>query len=316
MTRALVYDRYGGLDVLALREVATPTPGRGELVIRVRAAALNPKDALVRRGKFKALSGRRFPKRVGVDLAGEVVASGLDSGDLALGARVWGALEELRYRRGTVAEHVVVRAHEVAPMPPGLTFAEAAAIPLAGLTALQALRDLAGLSSGDEVCIHGASGGVGTLALQLARAAGARVTSTSSAANLARCRQLGADVALDYAADQPFGDGRRYRVVFDVFGDRSFGEVRAALTEDGVYVSTVPSARVLVDAARTRWSHPRARLVVVRSRRADLDHLAALVAAGKLVPVIDRILPLAEAIEGLRHLETKRARGKIVIELP
>jgi NADPH:quinone reductase-like Zn-dependent oxidoreductase len=314
-TQALVYDRYGGLEELAWREVRLAAPGPGELVVRIRAAALNPKDALIRKGKFRLLSGRRFPKRVGVDLAGEVIEVGAGVTGLAVGARVWGALEELRYLRGTVADHAVVKAHEVAAMPRTLGFAEAAAIPLAGLTALQALRDLAGVHTGDAVLIHGAAGGVGTLALQLARAAGAHVTSTSSAANLTHCERHGAAVALDYARDEALGAGRRYRVVFDVFGNLSFARARPALTGDGTFVSTVPSARIFYDAARTVVGHPRARLVVVRSRPADLDALALLVAAGRLAPVIDRVVGRGEVIEGLRHLERKRARGKIVVTL-
>lgn len=313
-TRALVYDRYGGLDVLAWREVSAPAPGRGEVRIAVRAAALNPKDALVRRGKFRAISGRRFPKFVGVDLAGEVEAVGAGVA-LEVGARVWGALEELRYLRGTVAGHVVARAHEVAAMPAALGFEEAAAIPLAGLTALQALRDLGRVAPGDEVLIHGASGGVGTLAVQLARVAGARVTTTSSAANAAWLRALGAHLALDYRADRPWAGGGRYRMIFDAFGNLSFDEVRGALARDGTYVTTVPSRRILVDAARTALAAQRARLVVVRSRPADLDHLATLVMAGALRPVLDRIVPAEDAALGLAHLETKRARGKIVVRI-
>ena len=204
-------------------------------------------------------------------------------------------------------------------MPAGLSFTEAAALPLVALTSLQALRDLARVEPGDRVCIHGASGGVGTAAIQLARALGAVVTTTSSAKNLELCRSLGAAEALDYAAAgasaRAFDGARRFRVVFDAFGDLSLGRVRGALTERGVYVSTVPSRRVLFDALRTLVGWPRARLVVVRSRHADLEALRAHVEAGRLRPVIDRVVPFEDAIEAVRHLETKRARGKIVIAI-
>jgi NADPH:quinone reductase-like Zn-dependent oxidoreductase len=321
-TRALVYDRYGGLEVLSLREVHTPRPQAGEVLVRIRAAALNPKDSLVRKGRFRALSGRGergFPKRVGVDFAGEVVEVGRGVRDLAPGDRVWGALEEVTYRRGTLATHAAMRAREVGAMPSTLSFEEAAALPLVALTSLQALRDLARLQPGDRVCIHGASGGVGTVAIQLARALGGVVTTTSSARNLELCRSLGAVEALDYAAagglDRAFDGSRSFRVVFDAFGDLSFARVRPALAARGIYVSTVPSRRVLFDALRTFVGWPRARLVVVRSRRADLDALRAHVEAGRLRPVIDRVVPFDDAIEAVRYLETKRARGKIVVAI-
>lgn len=315
-TRALVYDRYGGLEVLALREVPVAPLAGDEVLVRVRAAALNPKDSLVRKGRFRALSGRGFPKRVGVDVAGEVVAVGRRARGFAPGDRVFGAMEEVTYRRGTVAEHAALRAHELAPMPAGLSFEEAASLPLAALTALQALRDLARVGPGDAVLVHGASGGVGTLAIPIARALGARVTSTSSAANLELCRARGAHEALDYRADAPLDARGRYRAIFDVFGNLSFAAARAALAEGGVFVSTVPSARLLADVARSLLASRRAKLVVVRSRRADLDAIRALVESGRLAPLLDRVVDLADAVEGVRHLETKRARGKVVVRVP
>lgn len=314
--QALIYDRYGKLDVLQFRDVPVPKVGAGQLLVRVHAAALNPKDSFTRKGRFRLLSGRAFPKYVGNDLAGEVVETGAGAGDLAPGTRVFGMLEEVTYRRGTIAEYVTARSREVGIMPPNLSFEEAAALPLVSLTALQALRDVAKLRAGDEVCIHGASGGVGTAAIQIAVALGAVVTSTSSAANRELCRSLGASVALDYAADAPFDGSRRYRVVLDAFGNLSLGRVAKALTADGAYVTTVPSARIVRDTLRTLVGARRARLVLVRPRRADIDLLASFAASGKLRPVIDRVVAFEDAIEGMRHLETKRARGKIVVRAP
>lgn len=316
--RALVYDRYGRLDVLAFRDMPVPEVGRSEILVRVRAAALNPKDSFVRKGRFRAVSGRSFPKRVGADFAGEVVAVGASvpaAETLETGTRVFGMLQEWTYRRGTVAEYVAVAPRELGPMPAGLSYEEAAALPLVSLTALQALRDVARLRAGDTLCIHGASGGVGTAAIQLGVALGATVTSTSSAANLGLCRSLGATDTLDYAAGDPFAVARRYRVILDAFGNLSLDRVRRALAEDGAYVTTVPSARIVTDTLRTLVGRRRARLVIVRPRRAALVTLAAHVEAGRLRPVVDRVVPFEEAIEGMRHLETKRARGKIVISI-
>jgi NADPH:quinone reductase-like Zn-dependent oxidoreductase len=301
MTRALVYDRYGSLDVLTTRDVSLPAPEAGERLVRVRAAALNPKDSLVRKGRFSFLSGRRFPKLVGVDYAGE----------LDTGARVWGALEEVTYARGTLADEVVAREGEWGPMPATLGFEEAASLPLVGLTALQALRDLGSVKPGARVAIHGASGGVGTAAIQLARSLGAHVTTTSSEGSLALCRSLGADVALDRAKETLDGGG--FDLVFDVFGNLRFSP--GALSPRGVFVSTVPSAHLFADIARTAFGPRRAKLVLVRARRRDLDELARLVDSGALRPVIDRIEPFSRAKEAIAHLETKRTRGKIVVRM-
>jgi hypothetical protein len=170
--RALQYDAYGSVDRLTLRDVPSPRPVAGPLV-RVTVAALNPKDALFRKGKFKVLSGRRFPKYCGVDFAGVVEAP---YGDLRAGDAVFGALSEWRYARGTLAEFVAPRATEVARIPTGVAEADAVAVALVGLTALQALRDVAHVGRGTSVLINGASGGVGTVAVQLARILGTRVT--------------------------------------------------------------------------------------------------------------------------------------------
>lgn len=313
--RALVYGRYGKIDVLELRDMPVPVAGRGEVLVRVRAAALNPKDSFVRKGRFRLVSGRSFPKRVGADVAGEVMESGAGVRGLPRGTKVFGMLSEWTYRRGTVAEYVAIEENEVGVMPEGLSFEEAAALPLVSLTALQALRDVARVRPGDHVCIHGASGGVGTAAIQIAAALGGIVTTTSSARNREFCRSLGATEALDYAHDAPFSGVSRYRVVLDAFGNLSLDRVKRALAKDGIYVTTVPSTRIALDTVRTVIGSPRARLIIVRPRRSDLDAITSFVRAGQLRPVIDRVVSLDDAIEGVRHLETKRARGKVIVRV-
>ncbi len=315
--RALEYDRYGGLEVLVSREVPVPRLRPGELLVRVRAAALNPKDALVRKGRFKAISGLSFPKRVGLDFAGEVAALGVGVTGYAIGARVFGALEELTATRGTLADYMACRPEELARAPTG-SWVTAAALPLAATTALQALRDLARVGPGMRVLLHGASGGVGTLAVPIAKWLGAHVTTTSSEGNRALCASLGADETLDYAAPPFAKDGALsgvgpFDVVFDVYGNLSFDKVRPVLR--GTYVSTVPSARIAWDQLRTRWSTPNAALVLVRARTVDFAIVADLVDRGLLRATLDRVVPFERAVDAVRALETKRARGKIVVEL-
>ncbi len=314
-TRALVYDRYGRPEVLQFRDVPLGDPGRGDVVVRVAAAALNPKDALVRRGKFRLWSGSRFPKRVGLDLVGTACWVGPRVRGIAPGDRVFGALEEIRCLRGTLAHFVIARGHEVATAPAGLGDLAAAALPLAGATALQALRDLGGTRNGDRVCLHGASGGVGSFAIQIAKLLGAHVTTTSSAGNREMCLSLGADEALDYATDDPLRVRSPYRTIFDVHGGLGFGRARGALAPEGTYVSTVPSAGIVRDWIRTLASRQRARLVVVRTRRADLETLAAWAVAGSLRPVIQQSFPFEAAVDAIRSLETWHTRGKLVVEV-
>lgn len=311
--RRVEYDRFGDASVLTLREAPTPTPGRGRLRVRVRAAALNPKDVLVRKGRMQWLTGRRFPRTAGYDFAGLVDAVGPGVDDFAVGDKVFGMLAG--HSGGALAEALVCSPRELAHMSEVLSFEEAAAIPLAALTALQALRDCARLKTDDRVLVNGASGGVGVYAIQVARVLGARVTTLSSARNLEFCRSLGADETLDYAVDAPFATPARWDCIFDAFGNRSFGAARASLALRGTYVTTVPTPRNVLDHLRTALGFPRARLVVVESHRTDLERLAHWVDAGFLRPVIDRVLPLEEVAEAQRYLETRRARGKVVLRV-
>lgn len=311
--RAAVYDRFGPPEVLRVVDDAPRPPDRrGAVRVRVRAMALNPKDVLIRKGKLRLLSGRGFPRTPGVDFAGEVLAAP-DGAGLAVGQAVYGMIQS--WREGAAAEEVVVPADELAPMPAGLSMVEAAAVPLAALTALQALRDLLHVGPGQRLCVNGASGGVGTFAVQLAADRGAHVVAVCSGRNAALVRELGAAEVVDYTAADPLAPATPYAAFFDVFGNRPYREARRALAPGAPYVTTVPGPRAFVDELRARLGGPPARLVVVRSRRADLAHLSARIEAGALRPVVDRVLPLAQIAEGHRFLETKRARGKVVIEL-
>lgn len=314
--KALVYRRFGDPSVLRVEDVPMPQVGPREVLVRVGAAAMNPKDVLVRKGKFKVFSGQRFPRGVGWDFAGTVEAVGRDVVSLAPGHEVFGMLN--RWDAGACAEFVAAPLDEVARSPRGLSQVLAASIPLAGLTALQALRDegeLAQRGRGAHVLVHGASGGVGVHAIQIAKAFGALVTTTSSAANVDLCRSLGADDPVAYEVEDPLRTHGPYDVIFDVFGNRNFREAAPALRHGGTFVSTVPSIRIVQDRLATHFQSRRARLVVVRSNARDLAALATMVEDGRLRPVVDRTYPLHEAHEAHRYLETKRARGKVVITI-
>jgi len=311
--RALVYDAYGPIERLELRDIPSPRPRDGQLVVEVRRAALNPKDALFRKGRFRAISGGRFPKQCGLDFAGVVLES--RSRHFTPGQRVFGALNEWRFARGTLAQQVVVDEEEAALLPAAVSDDAGAAVALVGLTALQALRDLATVRSGTRVLIHGASGGVGTHAIQVGRALGATIVTTSSERNLELCARLGSAKTLDYKSDVVSALDGRVDVVFDVFGNFAPEMARKALGGRGVLVSTVPSAgRFLLDRL-TRWRAFQRRLIVVRPKRRDLELLARWLQEGTLEAVIDRSVPLLRVHDGFRALESKRARGKILVEV-
>ncbi len=308
--RALRYASYGPPAVLRIDEVAEPAPSRGAARVEVRAAALNPKDVLERKGKLRWAGARGLPRVPGYDYAGVL----LDPlGALAAGARVFGMLNGMG--GGACAQVLCADADEVAPCPADLDFAAAASLPLAGQTALQALRDLLKVRPGDAVLINGASGGVGTLAVQIAAALGATVTGVCSTRNLKLIEDLGASTALDYTAGDVLAGAARYDAIFDCFGSMPWSRAKAALGPGGRYCTAIPQPTTVLHEVLARVGLHRARFVIVRSRRADLDRLAAWVTEGRLRPVVDRVLPWTEAAEAHAYVETRRARGKVVLTI-
>lgn len=311
--RVVEYDAYGPIDVLMLRELAMPDVGRRQLLIRVKATSINPKDTFVRKGRFRAITGEAFPRRTGYDFAGIIEDVGEEAADFSAGQAVFGMLNG--FDGGACADLVVASVDEIAPMPESLSYAESAAIPLAALTALQALRDMGGVGSGASVCVNGASGGVGLFAVQIAKAMGAHVTAIASLSNEELCRKAGADAFVGYTTADGFPASETpYDVVFDVFGNRSLDEARGVMTDAGIYISTVPSSRTMMDAQATTGIHgPKAKLIVVESRSADLALLAAMVAKGQLKPHLDATFPIEAVRDAHRHVEGKHTRGKVVV---
>jgi NADPH:quinone reductase-like Zn-dependent oxidoreductase len=312
MMIAVQYEAYGKLNRLFLGGAPPDKPlARGELRIRVLRAALNPKDVFIREGRYGPLSGRSFPKRCGCDFAGDVVESRDDT--MPVGTRVFGMLNQWTYLRGTLASEVTVKSGECARLPDGVSLDGAAATALVSLTALQALRDLAKVKSGGSVLVHGASGGVGTAAIQIARLLGASVTTTSSEGNRALCLELGAREARDYK--QPDALAGRFDAIFDAYGNLKFPRVRGSLAPGGTFVSTVPRAGRILKEAVSRLVPLSERMVVVWGNRADLELVGRWLASGELRAVIDSRFPLADFADAFRRLESRRARGKIVIDV-
>ncbi|MFB7467221.1 NAD(P)-dependent alcohol dehydrogenase [Streptomyces sp. NPDC056224] len=321
--KAIVQDRYGSPDVLELREVDKPVVADGEVLVRVRAAAVNARDWHLMRGDpylARLVLGLRAPKeRIrGTDFAGRVEAVGRDVTRLRPGDEVFGEAD------GAFAEYVCASQAVVEPKPDGLTFEQAAALPLAGNTALMGLRDLARVRPGDRVLVNGASGGVGTFAVQIAKAFGAEVTGVCSTKNAELVRSLGADHVVDYTREDFTLGGPRYDVVFDLVGNRSLAECRRALTPSGTLVlsgggvsgggSLVGPMGLLVRGwMLSRFVSQRLLVLTATPDRKNLAALRELVERGDLAPVVDRTYPLPDVAAAIRYVEVEHARAKVVV---
>jgi NADPH:quinone reductase-like Zn-dependent oxidoreductase len=310
---AIVYTRYGPPDVLELRQVDKPSPGENEILVRVRAASVNPADWHIMRGLpyvVRLDRGLRRPgfTRLGIDVAGVVEAVGRNVTRFQPGDEVFGA------SRGSFAEYVCTQGKALVLKPAGLSFEEAAALPVAAFTALQGLRDHGQIQPGQRVLVNGAAGGVGTLAVQVARAFGAEVTGVCSTRNLELVRSLGADRVIDYTQENFTRSGQRYDLLLDCVGNHSLPACRSALSPSGTYVMVAGSlANILRVALFARFMSHKLVFFVAKTNRADLETMIELIGAGKVKPVIDRRFALQEVPEAMRYVGTGRARGKVVI---
>lgn len=318
--RAAQYHRYGDPSVIGVHEVPVPVPARGEVLVRVGATTVNGGELAGRAGSLRLLSGRRFPKGLGLDFAGEVEALGAGVADVAVGDRVWGLLDPLRTTlaqrpTGAAAEHLVVPAGRTAPVPDGLSLVDAAAL-LTGTTALTALRDQAHLQAGERLLVRGGTGGVGYVALQLGRALGAHVTTLVSARNADVARRLGADVALDRATTAARDLGE-FDVIVDVVGSRLHSYYRH-ISASGrmVAVALDPPLRGLALAlASTVHGSRRIRVFSGNPTRTLLRDYARFVADGHLEALVARTHALEETGDAHRAVEAGGVPGKHVIVL-
>ena len=321
--KAIVQDSYGLPDALELRDIDTPTVAEGEVLIRVVAAAINPADWAFMRGipyLFRPAYGLTKPRNPvrGSDVAGSVMAVGTEVARLRVGDEVFGS------GRGTLAEYAVAKEANLAIKPANLSAEEAAAVPMGGLTALQALRDAAKVEPGQKVLVTGASGGVGSFAVQIAKSMGAEVTAVCSTRNVDRVRAIGADHVIDYTQEDFTRNGRAYDVIVDNAGTRSLRDTRRAMTPKGtlipnngqldrVWVASLP--RLMRTMAWSLFVGQKARMVLSAANYEDLEAIKELIEAGRVKPLIDRTYQLAEAPEAMAYLGEGHARGKIVVEV-
>ncbi len=321
--KAIVYTEYGSPDVLQLKDVEKPTPKDDEVLIKVHAASVNAADLhLLRADPFlvRLSSGLLKPKNeiLGADIAGRVEAVGRNVKQFKPGDEVFGDISGCGW--GGFAEYVCARENALVLKPANSSFEEAAAVPMAAVTALQGLRGKGQIQSGQKVLINGASGGVGTFAVQIAKSFGAEVTAVCSTGNLDRMRSIGADHVIDYTQEDFTQNGHRYDLILAANGYHPISDYKRVLTPKGTYVMTGGSMAQMSQAMlQGPWismsGSQKMGNLLAKPNNADLAFMKELLEAGKVKPVIDRRYPLAEVPEALRYLEEGHAQGKVVITI-
>jgi alcohol dehydrogenase len=330
--RAYVLRHYGGPEGSQLMDVPAPAPGPRDILVQVRAAGLNPVDFKFRQGKLRAILRPKLPLVLGNELAGEVIAVGRDVKRFRVGDRVFARVA--KERAGAFAEQACVDEDDVAQMPRNLDFTAAAAIPLAGLTALQALRDELHLKPGQKLFVSGGAGGVGTFAIQIAKWLGAHVTTTASKRGEALVRSLGADEVIDYTVQDISSVAARFDAGFDLIGGKTLAEMFEIMKPGAsiVSVAAVPEPQTAIRdlggrralsvifwlisygiRSRARRAGVSYRFLFMHPSGSDLALLAELIEQGKLKAIVDRTYPLAKIADALDYVESGRAKGKVVV---
>jgi NADPH:quinone reductase-like Zn-dependent oxidoreductase len=317
--KAIVYEHYGPPDVLQFKEMATPAPVDNEVLIKVCAASVNPYDWHFMRGDpwlIRLMLGLRKPKviRLGYDVAGRVEAVGRNVNQFKPGDEVFGGC------RGAFAEFVCANENDLALKPANLSLEEAAAVPMAAITALQGLRDKGRIKPGQNVLIDGASGGVGTFAIQIAKSFGTEVTAVCSTRNLDRARSLGANHLIDYTREDFTRNGQSYDLILAANAYHSIFAYRRSLNRNGICVRSGGKASLkamllesLLLLMLSLFSSKKICGFIAKLKKKDLMLMKDLLEAGKVVPVIDRRYPLSETAEAIRYLEQGHAQGKVVL---
>ena len=307
MMKAIVAHEYGAPDVLKVEEVPRPEPNEDEALVRVIASSVNPADPLTLSGKYAREFGTHLPLIPGYDIAGIVEKTGANVTKLKVGDTVYG------YPNfgGGWADYVTVKEFEVAPKPKSLNFVESAAVPMGDLTAWQALVDVAKLQPGQTVLIHGGSGGVGSFAIQIAKARGARVIATASTTNQDLLKQLGADVAVDYTKTKFEDVAKDVDAVLDPVGKETLARSYNTIKKGGIVMSLVARP----DPAELEKHGIRGAGISVHPDAEDLAEIAQLIDAGKIKPIVTQVLPLSEAIAAQQQAATHHTRGKVVIRI-
>ncbi|MBE0662996.1 MAG: NAD(P)-dependent alcohol dehydrogenase [Bacteroidales bacterium] len=309
--KALVINRFGEPEELQIQELGIPMLKAGEVLVRVHAAGINPVDYKIRNGSMKLITGKKFPRILGGDVAGVVEQAGERSA-FRPGDKVFAMLS---ITGGAYAEFVCVKENQLCHIPEGFSMVEAAAVPLASLTALQAFWKGDGIKPGDSVLVNGASGGVGSFAVQIAKALDARVTAVCSTKNVDFVKSLGADKVIDYEKEDFKKLDEKFSAVFDAVAKSSFRKCKKLLTDDGKYVSTLPNNGLFLSQAFNFTDKKKAYFIGTKSSGHDLAIIAGFMKKHLLKPYIQQSFPLADGAEAHHLIETGRVRGKLVLKV-
>lgn len=304
--KAVLINKYGHNNVVEIKSMSRPKPGPNEVLIRVRAAGVNPVDWKIREGMMGAMLGDVFPIVLGRECAGEVVEIGASVKGFNKGDQVI-AIPDIR-RQGSFAEYAVAPELTVYPKPVNISFEEAAAVPIAGLTALRSLRDAGTISAGKKVLVIGAAGGVGHFGIQIAKIFGAEVTAVCKGTNTDFAKNLGADKVIDYTKEDYTKGSVRYDIIFDSVAKRTFEECKSILTPNGIYIRTLPNEGATEEGGK------KAKNVPGGPTREDMEWMKARIEEGKIRVAIDKVYSLDEARDALAFSETEQVRGKIVLK--
>jgi len=309
--KAVVIRRYGSPEVLQYEDVEPPKIKPDQLLIKVHATTVNPIDWKIRHGMLRLITLNTFPIILGLDVSGEVVEVGSQVTRFKPGDAIYG---NVGFPGGAYAEFTAVSEKSAALKPTNMTYEEAATVPGAALTALQALRNQGKIQLGQTVLINGASGGVGTFAVQIAKALGAQVTAVCSTKNLELVKSLGSERVIDYTQQDFTEDKAQYDIILDAVGKQSFSSCKGVLKPNGVYVTTLPTPDNIVQSVlRTLIPGQKAKIVLESSNTQDLTYLKELIESGNIRTVIDRTYPLQDLASAHAYSETERAVGKIAI---
>ncbi|TVQ92270.1 MAG: NAD(P)-dependent alcohol dehydrogenase [Bacteroidetes bacterium] len=310
--KRIIYETYGDPEVLKIADFDIPQPQSDEVLVKVMAAGINPVDYKIRNGSLKFIYRAKFPRTPGGEISGKVEKAGEGAKKFSPGDRVYSMLPP---GIGGYSEYVNVKEDLLSVLPGSMPFNEGAAIPLAGLTSLQALRDKGEIKEGMEVLVNGGSGGVGMFAIQIAKAYNAKVTTVCSGKNVDFVKSFGADIVIDYEKDDFTQMGNTYDIIFDAVAKSGFSKCKKILKKNGIYITTLPSPGVMFRQIINPLLSKKSFAILTKPGGKDLDYFSELIRQNKLIVSLEKVFNLEDANLAHKHIETGRTKGKLVIQM-
>ena len=311
--KKVIYNKYGKEEVLEIKDHPLPVINKNQLLLKVKSASINPLDWKLYRGDMKMMSGRKFPKSVGIDFSGIVEETGNNASSFKKGDEVFGLLA--LFKGGALAEYIVVGEKDIAKKTANISFEQAASLPVTGLSALQIVKQLASVKKGDDVLINGATGGVGMFTLQIAKKQGANITTVTSTKGVALAKKWGADIALDYTQQNIFDYDKQFDVIIDLSDKLPFRSAKKIMKSPAIFVNTAPALKAIVGSfLHNLFSSKKHKILFLKSSREQLNELAEL-AKGGLDIMVNKSYPLSDVKEAYKEISKNGVMGKAVINV-